>query len=497
MKISNILLTTAALAFKNIYAKENTDVLNQYEENLVTKEFNYTFHCLDNYNDSCNAIKKDFKDALSILSNTFEFKKPISFEVFVDDLSKYGFGHSPGGTMDINYIALKKNSKDNKDKGDIPPYLYTQALAKQLNIDNDSKINYKSNDFVMALNNFKMDPEKFASFEKKKYSRLIVREIIHAMGFTGIEVITQLKDTEDMIKLTSSYIKNDGSKSFKFIPNVLADIDWQQLSKISKLEDYTSALYDSKFIGMAPLTVFAKNIVDIKTKERIFKDLGFYYKEFNCIKDQEDVESIKDINEKHRLECYKQLNEKTKEIVSRIAMNYFLKSKSIGFLTDADTIVPLQTFENMFHPGSSVVHIQFNKYDEIREDPEKKTEFLKGNLITKENISEYYDPEALMYYTQGDSLSNEEFLETIAKSNTYGLIGPGIVEAIKTLGWKEKGSTENESNDVYYVDENEIIYPEQNSFKYINMKLYEISMAQKQSEKTKEEAKQNNAKDEL
>jgi len=70
MKISNILFT-AALAFKYAYAKENTDVLNQYEENIKTKDFQYTFYCLDNYNDSCNLIKKDFKEALSILSNTF------------------------------------------------------------------------------------------------------------------------------------------------------------------------------------------------------------------------------------------------------------------------------------------------------------------------------------------------------------------------------------------------------------------------------------------
>jgi len=493
MKFSNILLT-AVLAFKFVYAKENTDVLNQYEEKIETKDFHYTFHCLDNYNDSCNAIKKDFVDALNILSNTFEFKEPVTFEVFVDDLSKYGFGHSTGGTMDINYIVLKKKSSENKDN--IPPYLYTQALAKQLNIENGSKIEYKAQDFVMALNNFKMDPERFANFEKKRYSRLIVHEIIHAMGFTNIEVVAQLKDTEDMIKLTSSYLKNDGSKSFKYIPNVLTETDWQQLSKISKLEDYTSALYESKFIGMSPLTVFAKNIVDVKTKERIFKDLGFYYKEFDCIKDQEDVEAVKDIVEKHLLECYKKLNEKTKETVTRIAMNYFLKSNSIGFLTDAGTILPLQTFENMFHPGSSIAHIQFDKYDEIREDPEKKTEFLKGNFITKENISKYYNQEALMYYTQGDSISNEEFLETVAKSNTHGLIGPGMVEAMKTLGWTEKGGKENTS-DVYFVDENEITYPEQNSFKYVNMKLYEISMIQKASEKAEEESKQNNAKDEL
>eukprot|EP00833_Pecoramyces_ruminatium_P017221 jgi/Orpsp1_1/1191253/evm.model.d7180000084402.1 len=70
MKFSNILLT-AVLAFKFVYAKENTDVLNQYEEKIETKDFHYTFHCLDNYNDSCNAIKKDFVDALNILSNTF------------------------------------------------------------------------------------------------------------------------------------------------------------------------------------------------------------------------------------------------------------------------------------------------------------------------------------------------------------------------------------------------------------------------------------------
>ncbi|KAG4101642.1 hypothetical protein H8356DRAFT_1033529 [Neocallimastix lanati (nom. inval.)] len=501
MKISNILFT-AALAFKYAYAKENTDVLNQYEENIKTKDFQYTFYCLDNYNDSCNLIKKDFKEALSILSNTFEFKKPLNFEVYIDDLTKYGFGHSTGGALDINYVILKEKSSDNKEMDKIPPYLYTQALAKQLNIENGSKIEYKANDFIIALNNFKMDPEKFANFERKRYSRLIVREIIHAMGFTSTEVIAQLKDTEDMLKMSPSFIKNDGSNTFRYIPNVLSDIDWNQLSKVSKLEDYVSELYDSKFIGLSPLTVFAKNIVDIKTKEKLFKDLGFYYKDFNCIKDQEDVEAIKDVLEKHRLECFKQLDEKTKETVTNIAMKYFLKSKSIGFLTDAGKVIPLQTFEDMFHPGSSINHIQFDKYDEIRDDPEKKTEFLKGTFITKENISDYYNEEALMYYTQGDSISNEEFLETIAKSNAHGLIGPSMVEALKTLGWTEKGK-ESESKRIYYFDEKEVPYPEQNTFKYVNMKIYEITMSQQTSEESenssekKDETKENETKQKI
>ncbi|ORX48391.1 hypothetical protein BCR36DRAFT_354699 [Piromyces finnis] len=474
MKIFNVLFIATALALKFVKS-DNTRQL-KYEEYIESKDFHYNFRCLDNFNDACDVAKEDFKTALDILSNTFEFYEPLNFEVIVDDLSKYGLDNATGGAMDINFVPLKSSNSDN-----VPPYLYTQAQAKQLKL--DYKIEYKKNDFIMVLNNFKIDPDSMEKFAIKRYSRFIVHEIIHAMGFTINEVIDELKDTNEVVPLSPGYISTDGSDKYKFLPSLIVDMNWDKLGKAKTFEEYINSLYDSKLKAVYPLSIFSKYIVDIETKEKLFENLELLYKEYDCF--EEDL-IIKDITSKKCYKCYNELSEKTKKSIDNIT-EHFLKSKSIGFLINKEDVVPLQTFNNAFFPGNSVIHTQFDKNDEINDDPDKKKKLIQGTLINKKNIFDYYNKEALMYYTQSDAITNDEFIETIGKDNYEGLIGQDTIDILKTLGWNKKG--EKKSDDTYYYDSS-ISIPEKNTFKFVNMKLYELTTMPLEDYQEREEQEQ-------
>ncbi|OUM68443.1 hypothetical protein PIROE2DRAFT_58095 [Piromyces sp. E2] len=474
MKISNILFTVAALVFEFVKADETRKL--KYEEYIETKDFHYNFRCLDNFNDACDVAKEDFENALKVLSKTFEFYEPLNFEVIIDDLSKYGLENANGGVMDINFVPLKTSNDEN-----VPTYIYTQAQAKQLKL--NTKPNFKKNDFIFTLNNFKIDPDTMEKFAKKRYTRLIVHEIIHAMGFTNNEMISQLKDTDEVVPISPGHFTTDGSDKFKFLPSLNVDMNWDKLSKAKEFEEYINGLYDAKLKSVSPLSVFSKYIVDIKTKESLFEDLGFIYKDYNCF---DDNLIIKDITSKKCFKCYSGLSEKIKKSIDNIT-NHILKSKSIGFLTNKGTVVPLQTFNNEFHPGSSIIHTQFDRNDEIRNDPDSRKRFVKGSFINRKNILEYYDKEALMYYTQADSITDDEFIRTVGKNNREGFIGQDTIDILKTLGWNEKG--DKKSDTIYYYDDS-IFVPEQNTFKFVNMKLYELTtmpLTEQQSEQQSEQ----------
>ncbi|ORX78625.1 hypothetical protein BCR32DRAFT_269958 [Anaeromyces robustus] len=446
----------------------STKFQSSYNEVIETKNFKYNFHCIDNFNNACNIIKNDFIYSFEVLSNTLEFYQQIVFEVYVDDFSKYGLEHFIGQAVDINYIPLKK--LNNKEWSQT--YVYTQALAKQLNIKN--KPVYKKNDFIMIFNNLKSNPQALKIFNRKKYSRIIIHEIIHAFGFTNNEILHELKNTDEPLSLLLSPIIYDEEKqaadSVKFVPKIILSFPWELLKQSNNINEYIQNLSNSKFLMFSPLSIFTKNIVDINTKEYLFKNLSLLHKEFNCFDNDNDNDNnnilMNNLIEKKYFQCYEQLSEKTKKLVTKIAKDYFLKEKSIGFLINENHVIPLQTFNEIFYPGSSVIHIDFEKNNEIPDDDD--TSFL----LNKDNIKYYYKEDTLLYYTQSDNVTNEEFLEIVGKNNKYGLIGPGIIEILKTMGWTEKGESRS-SYDIYYVD-NDYIFPEQNTFKYITIKYNKL-----------------------
>jgi len=114
-------------------------------ELVESKEYNfiYKLHCHNN----CEKIKDDLNFAFNTTSNAFEIYQPVVFEVYAEDLtSKYNFSNNVlAEVLDTNYVPLKTSRSKSS-----APYLYPQALAKQLKLNKQPK--YKKNDFIMLIN---------------------------------------------------------------------------------------------------------------------------------------------------------------------------------------------------------------------------------------------------------------------------------------------------------------------------------------------------------
>ncbi|ORX80104.1 hypothetical protein BCR32DRAFT_327831 [Anaeromyces robustus] len=443
MKVLNILYS-AALAIKAVSSwvinkSFDEESIMKIENNLETIEINdnenfiYKIHCFKNNMKECNIIKNNLSNTLDILSNTLEFYQPIVFEAYIDDFTLYDMTGLGGGiTFDINSIPLRLTNNTSS-----PPYVFPQALAKQLNLNKQPK--FKKNDFILLIST------RVCSSD---LSRILLHEIFHGLGFQ-----TQF----------SLIYENEESNNNLLIPVSLYNSNNDLKNKKSK-EELDEAYENINISGFSPMTIFEKHIVDINTKKPIYENLTFLYKIFNqCLKDKV---KLKDLDYDTYLKCYKTtMNHTLVNEVLNISKNYLLKSQSIGFLTNEDDTILLKTFDNSFDEGSSVCHTDTIKnYN----DPEEVE-----NNIGEENISKYFDENFIMYYKQFDDLPMETIIKSIINDENHNnVIGKGILDILKTLGWIEKGK-ERDVNNIYYLAE-DIDLPEENEFEeyYMNVKVF-------------------------
>ncbi|OUM69173.1 hypothetical protein PIROE2DRAFT_19717 [Piromyces sp. E2] len=458
MKISNILLS-AALVFN--YAKArviNTENSNDVIENnnkesnnvIENKNFKNEYHCINDVNGICDAILGEINVALNDLSSTFEFKQQVVFESYIfnatDIMPQYS--NLVALATDINFVSLKSSNDLNT-----PPYIYTQALAKQLNINRE--INLKKNDFVIIFNTDIID--KLLTFVPNyNLSTTILHEIIHVLNnFNAIP--PSAASSEDEIK---KYFAESS-----FMPSTVLSIDSNVIDNATSIMDLLNI--KQEITSFYPLSIYQKYLIDLNTNEKIFKDLGFLHEIFNkCIESYGNVE-LKDISA-IITNCVNKFDTETKNSIRNVAVNYYIKPESMGFLSNDNSILGVQTFDGKFITSSSVFHSDYKYFNEM----DKKR--INGNLppeygnITEENAREKLDENFLMYFDT-IMLSRESLLKTVAKDNKHGLIGPNIVSALKTMGWTEKG--EKSSDDLYYVDSDN--YPEQCETK-LNFKVYSL-----------------------
>jgi len=338
MKILNILLSTS-LIFKAVSSRIINNGLDEeniikFETNLETFEINdnenfkYKIHCSKNNMNECTVAKNSLSDALDILSNTLAFYQPVVFEAYIDDFSLYDMTGLGGGiTFDINSIPLRLTNNSNS-----PPYVFPQALAKQLNLNKKPK--FKKNDFILLIN---------TGVNASSLSRVLLHELLHGLGFQ-----TQF----------SLIYENEESNNHLLVPVSLYNSNNKLKNKKDK-EELDEAYENMKINGFSPMTIFEKNIVDINTKKPIYEDFKFLYKHFNkCLKNKA---KIKDLHYDTYLKCYKTMDQKLIKDILNVSNNYLLKSHSIGFLTNENDTVLLKTFDNVFNGGSSVCHIDTTK----------------------------------------------------------------------------------------------------------------------------------------
>jgi len=476
MKFSNILLSVA-LTFSVAYSKSlNYDIIKRNASNGTTehieyKNFSYNFNCLEDNDGACDNMKRALNKVIDILGSTFEIYKPIVFDAYVVDLDKYGMKGVGGMDIDNKNVALKTSENE-------PPYVYPQALVKQLNL--NKEIEFKENDFNILLNN--------KNYREDILLRLITHEIIHGLGFIEFHKIDYVSDDENMENIgLKNFVFNEKSdlNDAKILPRPIIKYDLEQINQSKTCGD----VLKGSVIGFTPLSIFEKYIVDINSKEKVLEGLNNLYQEFNnCLKDK------KLSNDKKK--CYESVSPNSKKLMSEIPTKYYMKKDSIGFLTNDNTVVvPLQTFESEYGSGSSVCHSRidyeafmdaYDKYENnIKKDlkgefNEKykslncnnsvseacnqlnemlpsldeeinnyaKTEEAK-DLYWEKNISKYLDENFLMNFVTLQHFTSDYLLSTVGKNNRHGIIGNGIVDIFKTIGWTEKGQLKSDA--IYYV----------------------------------------------
>jgi len=295
-------------------------------------------------------------------------------------------------------------------------------------------------------------------------SVIILHEIIHGLGFIGLGGIKNFN--KNMADVTSQSELEQYYMESMYFPTRLSGIDSESIDNATTIEELDAMDYNMQ--SYAPLTIYQKHLVDLNTNERIFDNISFIYRDLNVcfdrFKDQHmSTNQILPI-------CAEELDSETKKKLNEIVVNYYVKNKSTGILTVDNTTMPVQTFDFGFSNASSISHTN-SKYIDITLEYEKNNQAVPDeySYVTEQNGEELLDEDFLMYY-HGTFVSREYLLNTVAKNNKHGLIGPGIVSTLKTLGWTEKG--EPFSNDLYYVEDDNV--PEQNDSKYL-IKLYTLS----------------------
>jgi len=86
-------------------------------------------------------------------------------------------------------------------------------------------------------------------------------------------------------------------------------------------------------------------------------------------------------------DCYGSLNSETQETITRIIEDNYFKSHAIGILTKDGDMIPLQTGDETYSPGSSVSHINNPLYDEAAKAiSEGRMEYLFSSILLLENL---------------------------------------------------------------------------------------------------------------
>jgi len=496
MRTTKILLTIT-LAFKTIYSKAINNTSNIIEKQLnvddsveLVKSDNFItkFHCNEE-KEYCEKVKNEFNFVFDTLSNAFEFYQPVVFETYVDELdTKYGI-RAYAMVIDRNFVSLKSST-------DSVSYLYPQALSKQLNLDKEP--NYKKNDFIMAVNS---NPK----YRDNEIRHILIHEMLHGLGFASGNNLIRASDKEDQNdELDKLYLYSlfepDKKLTYSIIPTAFPLLDEKKLQEVTNAVEYAEALSNTEVSKFLPQVIFDKYLVSLETGEKLYDDFGLYHEELNkkCLPQDGTTLLMDDINNQFAKNCYEKFSPEKQDAIKHIVEDHYFKANSLGFLSKNGDIVSLQTFENSFDFGSSVSHPRdpfYDYYENLLNEYYINNDTSFFDLIDQstgsyklESLVEYYDDNYILYFSDDTNMTVEEMIELFPNNKKHPLIGDGIVNVLKTLGWKEKG--EPKGNEIYYVDES-IIIPEPNVFKYLYMKKYELGIPSQNTDEVMEPTSSN------
>jgi len=340
----------------------------------------------------------------------------------------------------------------------------------------------------MVINNW----NSFPQLKNNELRSLLLHELMHGLGFiSNLSLLKLDNDTTDVDVekyIADPMIYEEGDVYAIFTNPILNFSD--HLKDINDITEYIDQLKQTEITQFYPLSIFDKNFVSLETGERLFDRLPFFYEEINqkCLPNDGTSMLYTKLTNKFGKDCIEKLGKETQDGVTSIAKNYFFKANTIGILTTDGEIVPIQTVDGVFFPGSSINHPRSTYVEKFYFDLYKQNyteevvatfdmeEVAKGLLaLNKETIAKYYDGNFMLYMSDIDNLTVEEMLETVAKDNKYGLIGDGIFKVMTTLGWTEKGEPRIE--EVFTVDES-LYIPEAKAFENLMMRKFDLLMNQ-------------------
>jgi len=377
----------------------------------------------------------------------------VVFETYVEDFGLIGVLAS---VTDMNFIPLKSSN-------DSATYLYPQSLSKQLNL--NGKPDYKKNDFLMLINSI------YFQDGNRDLRKILIHELLHGLGFGSGITMSKMSDEDTSEEEENSIISNDGS-DYAFIPSSsIAFYDEKKLVEIKDKNEFLIQYYNTEITEFLPYEIFDKYLVSMKSGEKLLSDIEFYSKELNqkCLPKDGSPLLIKDSTNKFMKDCFDQLSPETQETVKQIINDYFFKAHSLGFQTDNGDIVQLQTFDDNFYSTSSISHPNdvFEEWlqQTLKEDQDSfiaNYMDLNTHKFKMEKISSHYDENYILYSENNDT-PMEDMLKYFPNNKNHPLIGDGIVNVLKTLGWTEKGG--KKGKEIYDVDET-VQVPESKKFEY-------------------------------
>jgi len=310
-----------------------------------------------------------------------------------------------GITYPPTFVALKETENDD-------PFLYPQALVKQLEV--DTNIDFEPIDFQIYLNSdYHPDPSQ------DNRDLIAAHEIIHGLGF-----FHQINPVSVYINNYKNYFRNDFA-----------------LPPISYFETDDKIIFE----GWTPFSIFDKYIVSTANPSDYLHRKLIKYTDHD-IKVQ--VSTRRPTNAQYNafksafqaLENDKEANEGGVEVAK-----LFSTLNAVGFHTKDGKVVELQTFDGAYESASSISHtsVPFTCRDSSTCN------------VSNASITENY----LMYFTVISRASTEKLINTFKNKSKHDLIGDDIVSIMCTLGWNEKtgagtigsgnGSTYTLSNENY------------------------------------------------
>jgi len=368
--------------------------------------------------------------------------------------------------LDTNSIPLRTSN----DKS-LPPYLFPQALAKQIIINKQPK--FREIDFTMLINNCNT-----LDCKGNEIRTVIIHEILHGLGFISGPCVIKLTDSkEEANKNEIAFNEND---NYAFTTRIIPSFN-KKLMEITNPEEYVNQLYKSKVTSFMPFNIFDKYLVSLKTGERLFKDIPFYYEEANkkCFPEGNFSLTMNDALNYNLNKCVRNISSETQKKVNRIIKDHYFDINTLAIEAYDGEKVPLQTLIGKYAYSHSVSHMNspldnefFKRVVKNGIDSESVKTMLNSNGSYKNDyVLKYYDENYVLYPFDEDDFTVEQMIEKLPNNKKHSLIGNGIVKIMITLGWTQKGGKRNNHN--HYLDET-INIPDSEIFKYYHKRKYEV-----------------------